>query len=579
VDISPVSFIDFIKSDRGLLFLHFIQTILFSMMIYILFAEYHRTRREDLIFKMLAASSITLINVLITFSLFLEVFYGITPSERYFPVLFNSIFGITIISLARAFIYDFLDNKELFRKYTKYNMIAVGVIFLVVEGIWLYIYTPGKKFSHSVFQLLYSLYFVGMLSVIIYYTIKYRKKYRLRLTLTFLAIITAQLVNIYGVFAYLPHLLKVVRSAVPILVPLLLGSVVFKELIESVVNLAYNLELVIEEQSHLIEELYGTIKQLTSMADDLVKASLMSWHNLANIVMRIEESESDVKKVLQSSEKTLMRVKNIMESISEVAEVDFVNAVKIGEESVSIADKVKGDIENTLQNIKSLRDATHAISSDILDLVKLSEEIGQITENMTEIADRTHLLSLNAAIEAARAGKYGRGFAVVAEEIRKLAELSMKHNVNIEELVNRIQERIKKNVDGMENMVNKIREGVKVMEKYSQDVYKIIEQLGKIMEILDVLNAETKVHMLVGLEIENDMRGIEKLIEKTKQDTKSIKESTSEHIKAIEDVAGISDRIKGIIENLKNQIERVLEVSEKAQQYAKANKPKKLKLK
>jgi len=69
-------------------------------------------------------------------------------------------------------------------------------------------------------------------------------------------------------------------------------------------------------------------------------------------------------------------------------------------------------------------EAVKTVVESVKNVYEKSQFIGEITETITSIADRTNLLALNAAIEAARAGEAGRGFAVVAEEIRKLAEQS-----------------------------------------------------------------------------------------------------------------------------------------------------------
>src|SRR5271157_4065882 len=99
--------LEFLESPGGLAFLHFTQTVLFSMMVYILGAEYFRTRRGDLIYKLLASICITFSNIATTAILVLQSFYGIELSQKVIPLVLNAVFAIIVLALARAFVYEY----------------------------------------------------------------------------------------------------------------------------------------------------------------------------------------------------------------------------------------------------------------------------------------------------------------------------------------------------------------------------------------------------------------------------------------------------------------------------------------
>lgn len=98
---------------------------------------------------------------------------------------------------------------------------------------------------------------------------------------------------------------------------------------------------------------------------------------------------------------------------------------------------------------KATEDITHAIWQDIESLSEQTRSIGDFANVINEIAEQTNLLSLNASIEAARAGEAGRGFAVVAEEIRKLADQSLKAANEIGGIVDRIQQQTGRTVEAV----------------------------------------------------------------------------------------------------------------------------------
>ena len=96
--------------------------------------------------------------------------------------------------------------------------------------------------------------------------------------------------------------------------------------------------------------------------------------------------------------------------------------------------------QKSIQGIGRVRDSMAQSAAVIREMGKRSNEIGGIVNTINVIAERTNLLSLNASIEAARAGDAGRGFAVVAEEIRNLADRSAQATADIAAIIKALQE-------------------------------------------------------------------------------------------------------------------------------------------
>lgn len=137
--------------------------------------------------------------------------------------------------------------------------------------------------------------------------------------------------------------------------------------------------------------------------------------------------------------------KSILESFNDKMEQLALNITNV-HTSVLDTDKVADEGLNTFVHLdlslKSLQDAFFTVSNTVNSLVSKLESVNTITDSISQIATQTNLLSLNAAIEAARAGDAGKGFSVVAGEVRKLAENS-KHSV---EGITKILDDIKKDI-------------------------------------------------------------------------------------------------------------------------------------
>jgi methyl-accepting chemotaxis protein WspA len=119
-------------------------------------------------------------------------------------------------------------------------------------------------------------------------------------------------------------------------------------------------------------------------------------------------------------------------------------------------------------------EAAGSINSKLAVLNEKAANINQVVTTITKVADQTNLLSLNAAIEAEKAGEYGRGFAVVATEIRRLADQTAVATYDIEQTVKEIQSAVSAGVMEMDKFSEEVRRGM-------QDIQQIGGQLSEII--------------------------------------------------------------------------------------------------
>ncbi len=228
-----------------------------------------------------------------------------------------------------------------------------------------------------------------------------------------------------------------------------------QQLAERIATATEQLASGIEEASSAAEELGATMQQIATGANEASSAA--------------EESRAAINQVDKAS----------------------VIADRNAKESLERADAAKELIENTSKDIdlmiQGIQDSAKTNFESIKlvgELEKQSNEIGDIVQAVVRIADQTNLLALNAAIEAARAGEHGKGFAVVADEVRNLAETSEKSARNIRELVTEIQENVKVVVEDINNAGAAANEEVEKGRKTTQDLIKIIEEVGLVQKTI-----------------------------------------------------------------------------------------------
>lgn len=137
-------------------------------------------------------------------------------------------------------------------------------------------------------------------------------------------------------------------------------------------------------------------------------------------------------------------------------------------------------IERALRQLKAIQDSVQRLGEGVKSLEQRSEQIGQITEIMTDIARQTHLLSLNAAIEAARAGDYGHGFAVVASQIRKLAGEAQQSAREIVKLISGMQEESAHSALALTTTVQEVAAGITMAAGAGQAFEAIVESAGNV---------------------------------------------------------------------------------------------------
>jgi methyl-accepting chemotaxis protein WspA len=140
------------------------------------------------------------------------------------------------------------------------------------------------------------------------------------------------------------------------------------------------------------------------------------------------------------------------------------------------------------QTMVKMEEATGAIVSKLSVLSEKAGDIAGVVKTINKLADQTNLLSLNAAIEAEKAGEYGTGFSVVATEIRRLADQTAVATYDIEQMVQGVQSAVSSAVMGIDKFAKDVRESVASIRDGSERIEGVIEQVQVLKPQVKIIN-------------------------------------------------------------------------------------------
>ncbi|MGE5432763.1 MAG: methyl-accepting chemotaxis protein [Syntrophomonadaceae bacterium] len=332
----------------------------------------------------------------------------------------------------------------------------------------------------------------------------------------------------------------------------------FNSTIETIVNNIRQYEAIIDKVGHgdltarMIGDYRGNYSKLQKNANGFAESleTLISGVHDAieatasaasEISSSSEEMASGSHEQSQQTTEVAGAVEEMTKTIYETARYSN-EAAEMAKNSTKSAENGARKILDTQKGMEKIVHSTKETGRIITNLALKTDQIGEITQVIDDIADQTNLLALNAAIEAARAGEQGRGFAVVADEVRKLAERTTKATKEIADTIKAIQKEAKEADHSMLEAKQSVEDGMKLTAEVSQVLHDILDGAKKTTGVVLQVAAASEQQSTTAEQISKNIEGISSV--------------TQQSAAGIEQIARAAEDLNRLTVNLQEMIGR-----------------------
>jgi methyl-accepting chemotaxis protein len=292
-------------------------------------------------------------------------------------------------------------------------------------------------------------------------------------------------------------------------------------IIENTNSVATSGDLLAESVANATDKIAYTIKSIKK-----VEGSIKSQASMVNetsdtmgvLLSKLDGIHSSINTQSGKIENSSKNIKELVTSINGVAEASF-EAEKTAKSLKDVAMEGSDSVESAVIAIEEIEGA----SKEITDVIKI----------IRGISEQTNLLAMNAAIEAAHAGKHGEGFAVVADEVRKLAENS--------------KSRTKEINDAIKGIMDKIKNGVILSKKAGESLKRIMNDVSATVLMIDKIYTETTQQRSQAQDIMQALASIEEV-------TSNIQDFMADQKKSASRISDVMSELNNITENIKDDI-------------------------
>lgn len=241
-----------------------------------------------------------------------------------------------------------------------------------------------------------------------------------------------------------------------------------------------------DESGRLLEAIRSMTQSLDSLVTRVKKASIELMSTATEFAATSRQQEATVNGFGASTSQIAAAVREISATSQELL-TNIEGVSKVAGETAASASQGRDALTSMGSTMKGLERATVSVASKLSVIREKAADINLVVTTITKIADQTNLLSVNAAIEAEKAGEYGLGFIVLAREIRRLADQTAVSTLDIEQMVRQMQTAVSAGVMEMDKFTDEVRRGVATAHSIAGQMEGIISRVQSVTQSFDVV--------------------------------------------------------------------------------------------